>query len=105
MYQVPKIKMSSQIRGHWKNHTTKTLHVLSERYRNYGELNRCKQRFRKLELPSAEDSIREAEELRQDERLLPIVRGFKSLLSAELQCHEKCQKDYVRCVPAKKILY
>ena len=24
------------------------------------------------------------------------------MLAAEFQCHEKCQSDYVRCVPAKK---
>ena len=65
-------------------------------------VNHKKQFVRKLTLPSAEDRIRSAVELKKDERLLSVIRGISSLLSAEFKCHEKCQSDYVRCVPATK---
>ena len=58
--------------------------------------------MRKLTLLSAEERIRWAVEYKKDERLLSVIRGTKSLLSAEFKCHEKCQSDYVRCVPATK---
>ena len=61
-----------------------------------------KQAVRKLTLLSAEQRVRLAVEMKKDERLLAVIRGFDSLLSAEFRCHEKCQSDYVRCVPATK---
>ena len=65
-------------------------------------VNHKKQYVRKLTLQSAEDRIRLAVELKKDERLFSVIRGTKSLLCAEFRCHEKCQSDYVRIVPATK---
>ena len=42
------------------------------------------------------------EELKSDERLLSIIRGTNSLLSAEFKTHDKCQLDYTRRLPATK---
>ena len=66
------------------------------------KVNQKKQFVRKLTLPSAEARIRSAVEIKKDERLLSVIRGRSSLLAAEFKCHERCQSDYVRCVPATK---
>ena len=61
-----------------------------------------KQPVRKIELISAEENIREAAELKDDESMLVLTRSIESLRAAEFKMHEKCFKDYTRIVHPKR---
>ena len=54
-----------------------------------------------LELLKAEEAIKEASKIRNDQVLLAAIEGTLSLRAAEYKVHDKCQKDYTRVCPAK----